>query len=213
MYLSRVEIDIKNRQKMRDLSHVGAYHAWVEDSFPEKVYDQNGLFPRKLWRIDKINQKKYLLMVSEDKPDLERLEKYGVKNSAQAKEYQTFINQLKSGQKLRFRLVANPVISKFRVGQRGRVMPHVTIKQQEQFLMDRSEKNGFKLNETEFSITEHDYVNFKHKSANTPRLSKATYEGYLTITDLEKFKTVLIKGLGKKKAYGFGLMTVIPLGD
>lgn len=50
-------------------------------------------------------------------------------------------------------------------------------------------------------------------SGKTPRLSKTTYEGNLTITNIDKFKALLVKGFGKKKAYGFGLMTVIPIGD
>ena len=41
---------------------------------------------------------------------------------------------------------------------------------------------------------------------------KASYEGVLTITDLDALKKTLTSGLGKNKAYGFGLMTVIPLG-
>lgn len=32
MYLSQVEIDIQNRQKIRELSHLGAFHHWVEQS-------------------------------------------------------------------------------------------------------------------------------------------------------------------------------------
>ena len=73
MYISRVEVDIYNRQKIRDLTHLGAYHNWVEQSFKEA-----GVRSRKLWRIDKINNKKYLLLVSGEKPDVELLEKYGV---------------------------------------------------------------------------------------------------------------------------------------
>ena len=46
-----------------------------------------------------------------------------------------------------------------------------------------------------------------------PRLSKTTYEGNLTITDSKKFKALLVGGMGKKKAYGFGMMTVIPIGE
>ena len=37
MYISRVEIDRYNRRKVRDLTHVGAYHAWVEESFPSEL--------------------------------------------------------------------------------------------------------------------------------------------------------------------------------
>ena len=37
MYLSRVEIDRNNRQKIKDLTHLGAYHNWVEQSFPDEL--------------------------------------------------------------------------------------------------------------------------------------------------------------------------------
>jgi CRISPR system Cascade subunit CasE len=50
MYLSRVEIETNNRQKIKDLSHLGAYHNWVEQSFPAEV--ANAQRNRHLWRID-----------------------------------------------------------------------------------------------------------------------------------------------------------------
>jgi CRISPR system Cascade subunit CasE len=43
------------------------------------------------------------------------------------------------------------------------------------------------------------------------RLSKATYEGMLRVTNKEIFYHTLTDGIGRKKAYGFGLMTVIPM--
>ena len=68
MYLSRVEIDLKNRRKISDLSHLGAYHNWVESCFPK--YQDKDNRPRNLWRIDILNGKSYLLVLSEQKPDL-----------------------------------------------------------------------------------------------------------------------------------------------
>ena len=44
-------------------------------------------------------------------------------------------------------------------------------------------------------------------------LVKVVYEGILTVSDADLFKKLLTEGMGKKKAYGFGLMTVIPLGN
>ena len=70
MYISRVEIDRTNRQKIRCLTHIGAYHAWVEESFPEEM--EQSIRTRKLWRIDRIQDKDYLIIVSENKPDLQR---------------------------------------------------------------------------------------------------------------------------------------------
>ena len=37
LYLSRVEIDSTNRRKLKNLTHLGAYHDWVEKCFPEEI--------------------------------------------------------------------------------------------------------------------------------------------------------------------------------
>lgn len=73
MYLSRVKIDVSNRRKVKDLNHLGAYHKWVEDSFPNEVKD--GYRSRKLWRTDQLGNNSYLLILSQEKPDKENLEK------------------------------------------------------------------------------------------------------------------------------------------
>ena len=213
MYISRVEIDRKNRRKIRDLTHVGAYHAWVEQSFPEEF--SQGIRTRKLWRLDQLQDKSYLMIISEEKPDLKSLEKYGVEGSAQTKSYDHFLSALKNGCRMKFRIVLNPVISlpSSANPKRGVVKPHVTIEHQMAYLMDRSEKNGFQLSEDEFSIVERGYEIFKKSTPKPIRLVKAVYEGTLTISDAAVFRKVLAEGIGKKKAYGFGMMTVIPIGD
>ena len=132
MYISRVELDIYNRQKIRDLTHLGAYHNWVEQSFRE----ESGVRRRKLWRLDKINDKKYLLLVSGEKPDLKLLEKYGVAGSAVTKDYDAYISKIKTGMKLRFRLVTNPVHAVMEGGKRGSEKPHITAEFQKKFFME-----------------------------------------------------------------------------
>lgn len=209
MYLSRVEIDINNRRKTRDLTHVGAYHNWVEQSFPaeqEKSYRS-----RKLWRVDPIGGKQYLLIVSETEPDLTRLERYGVEGSAETKNYDTFLDQIQKGQSFHFRVTLNPVVSLSKgKGERGRVVPHVTVKQQMQFFLNRVQKNGFYVEEDHCTIVERGYVLFKKKNERPLRLSRVTFEGRLTVQNLEQFRKTLVHGFGKKKAYGFGMITVVP---
>lgn len=212
MYISRVEIDIENRGKTRQLSHLGAYHNWVEHCFPEE--HQMNIRSRKLWRVDRLNGKNYLLMVSETSPNIDNLERYGVPNSGEIKEYNSFLQSLDEGMQLHFRVALNPVVSVSKgAGVRGRVMPHVTVEQQMQFLLDRSVKNGFQLNSEDFVIKERSYEPLKQSEPNTIRISKVVYEGILTIKDIVVFRETLQKGFGKKKAYGFGLMTVVPLRD
>ncbi|MDQ0508362.1 CRISPR system Cascade subunit CasE [Peptoniphilus ivorii] len=212
MYISQVEIDRENREAMRRLNHVGAFHHWVESSFPVEM--KSGQRSRKLWRIDPLNGCKYLLIVSPEKPDLRALEKFGVENTAQTKSYDKFLNSLMDGMQARFRVTLNPVIASRKdveTGERGRVLPHITEAAQRQFLMERAEKNGFSLHEEEFYIVERDFVLYRKSGQRQMRLNKVTYEGQLTIVDADRLRKTLIKGFGKKKAYGFGMMTVIPV--
>ena len=210
MYISRVEIDITNRKKIKELSHLGAFHNWVERSFTEKFDSNNRV--RNLWRIDKLNDKNYLIVISPEKPDLKCLEEYGVENSAETKSYDKFLNSIKKGNRMKFRVILNPVISKSKgKGNKSEVKPHITIEHQIKYLTERSLKNGFSLNENEFSIVERGCEIFKKKDQKTIKFVKAVYEGILTIEDVDIFKKTLIKGFGKHKAYGFGMITVIPV--
>ncbi|TRW27981.1 type I-E CRISPR-associated protein Cas6/Cse3/CasE [Criibacterium bergeronii] len=210
MYMSRVEIDVENRKKIKDLIHLSAIHNWVETSFPNEF--EKNLRTRKLWRIDRLNGKTYLILVSQTKPNLSILEKYGVENTAQTKDYDKFLDKLKQNQKMKFRITLNPVITKsMGKGNRGIAQPQLKIKDQEKFLLDRAEKNGFRIKQGEFLITQRGTEKFEKKGQKSVDLVKAVYEGTLEIINVELFKQTLINGIGKKKAYGFGLMTVIPL--
>lgn len=209
MYLSRVQIDTDNRRKIRNLTHLGAYHDWVERSFPSEIAKEERT--RKLWRIDHLHGKEYLLIVSKEKPALAEFCRYGVEGSAASKDYDILLEKLKVGMKCRFRVVLNPVVAvSAGLGKRGRIMPHVTVQQQMDYLKARAESQGFSLTDGGYDITERDYAVWR-KGNKRIRLSRVAYEGVLAITDIELFHRLLTEGMGKKKAYGFGMMTVIPV--
>ncbi|MFD1420115.1 type I-E CRISPR-associated protein Cas6/Cse3/CasE [Lactiplantibacillus songbeiensis] len=221
MYLSRVQIDINDRYKTKDLTHLGAFHNWVEQSFPTEI--STGQRSRHLWRIDVLAGKKYLLVLSESKPDLGMLETYGVPGTAIIKSYTKFLAGIHEGQLMQFRLTANPTHTVTRPGKKqGRVMPHVTVAQQRQWLVDRAEKSGFQLieqvpdNDSEqpatlaFDIVNREWPMLHRKVGRGVRLSCVTFEGLLRVSDVDDFKHTLTNGLGREKAFGMGLMTVIP---
>lgn len=210
MYLSRVEIDYKDRLTSKELNHLGAFHNWVEQSFPKEL-EQNKR-SRKLWRIDNLNNKSYLLILSEDKPDINMLEKYGVKGTGETKDYSEFLNSLESGDRMRFRVVLNTTksISNRKFG-RGKVVPLTSEENQIKYLIDRSEKNGFELHPEDFYLVRSGFEKVLKNGEQRLDLIKAEFQGELTIIDIEKFKDTLVSGIGKKKAYGFGMMTVIPM--
>lgn len=210
MYISQVEIDYNNRMKIKDLNHLGVYHSWVEDSFPNEINKENRT--RKLWRIDKLRDKKYLIIVSKEAPDLKKLEKFGVENSAKTKLYDKYLKNIRESDMMRFRVTLNPVVSKSEVpNKRGRLYPYFKIEDQMKFLYDRAFKNGFLLNKDEFFIVDRNFERLNKEGKKLVSLSKVTYEGVLKVNDKEIFYRTLTQGFGKKKAYGCGLMTVIPM--
>ncbi|WP_243342563.1 type I-E CRISPR-associated protein Cas6/Cse3/CasE [Anaerococcus sp. AGMB09787] len=206
MYISRTEIDLSDRKNLKNLSHLGAYHSLVEDSFPE---DKGEPRKRKLWRLDKLGGKTYLVVVSEDKPDLEILGKYSKDGIAQSKSYDAYLASIKEGEKYFFRVTLNPVIARKEDKARGRVYPLLNTKDQEDFFLARSEKNGFSLDACDFKIVERSFAPLKKEGKKLVNLNKVTYEGILTVKDKETFYKTLTQGFGKKKAYGCGLLTVI----
>ncbi|QIB68684.1 type I-E CRISPR-associated protein Cas6/Cse3/CasE [Aminipila butyrica] len=209
-YISRVQIDTENRRKISELTHLGAYHNWVEKSFPEEF--TAGERSRKLWRIDQLKGRSYLLIVSQGKPDLTQLESYGVSGTGQCKTYEPFLQSLTDGQKMSFRLTANPVRAVKQESQRGKVYPHITAAQQLEYLEKRAERLGFSLINNDYQIVQRDFPILKKKGGKSMKLARAIYEGSLLIEDAEIFKKILTEGVGKEKAYGFGMMTVVPRG-
>lgn len=226
MYVSRVEIDFNNRRKIKDLTHLGAYHNWVEHCFETEF--QDNYRSRHLWRLDTIqdndgDKHQFLLLVSEHKPNLEKLARYGIASSAQVKSYDPFLSYLQQGMRAQFRLTANPTYSVTQSGKRGKVYPHITSDQQLQWLGSRALKSGFKfvskehlaINDAALNLNNVDIVSrdfpILHKRGNrTVKLSRVSFEGQLEITDLSTFKNTLVNGLGREKAYGMGLLTIIP---
>lgn len=211
MYLTSVEINSNNRQKYRELGHVGAIHSWVERCFPEEF--TQGVRSRKLWRVDTLNKKEYLLVLSESEPDSQVLTEYGVVGSAKTLDYTKMLDTLKEGQECQFRVVLTPTV---RLSQRvdttrAREVACVTEEQQLDYLHKRAEKNGFSLDTNQVSIVKKDFVRYGKKGQREMDLIQVAYEGRLVISDLEKFKHTLTEGMGRKRAYGFGLMTVIPV--
>ncbi len=210
MYISRVAIDSRHRKKTKDLTHLGAYHNWVESCFPGEILE--GIRSRKLWRIDVLQDTKYLLIVSSEKPDVKLLETYGIPGSAQSKKYDTYLGTIKDNSEYRFRVTLNPVKALSQGAEkRGRIVPEITVEDQMRFLEVRAQQYGFELFPGECRIVERGWEPFKKQGQKMIRLSKATYEGRLKVVDKDVFYKALTEGMGKKKAYGFGLMTIIPV--
>lgn len=205
MYLTRIKLNIQKRQTIKFLSSQQVIHAAIEGCFDESEKT------RKLWRLDYYQGKPCILLLSQEKPKLETLLiQFGDESAPkEILDYEKVLNLVANGQQYKFRLTANPVHSVKKEGQdRGKVLPHITIEQQNKWLADRSEKYGFKV--TTGDIVERSRKRFirNHKAV---MFSMVTYEGFLEITDEKAFKQALVNGIGREKAYGCGLLTLAKL--
>lgn len=224
MYISRVPLNVARAGARELLYSSYKMHAAVEKAFPpqEARCNDEG---RLLWRLDFSRDKHsvFLYVVSLEKPDfIHIIEQAGwpTRSEWETKDYDVLLNRLAIGQRWQFRLRANPVkqaADKSKYGitddRVGHIEGHVTVKQQEKWLLDRSHKNGFQiLGEEEglaLTVKERQKQKFNIKG-NRVTLSTALFDGGLEITDVEAFRKTLCFGLGKAKGFGCGLLTIAP---
>lgn len=209
MYLTRIELDTNRRNTMKALASPNLIHGAVEGAF-------QGEKTRKLWRIDNLAGHSYLLLLSDEVPYMEQISKqFGLVGKAAAwesKDYGKLLNRIESGGVWQFRLTANPTkCCRDEEGRRGTIKAHVTTYYQKQWLLERSVKNGFSVKESEFDVTKSYWQRFYKGSERKKPLTilTVTYEGILTVTDADLFRKTLMEGIGREKAFGMGMLTVV----
>ena len=206
MKLTRMALNLKKRKTMYALSSPSIFHGAVESAF-------QGERKRNLWRIDCLHGTTYLMILSDEEPDLTKaVQEFGVDGSSwESRDYTPLLERITKDSVWQFRLCANPTYSESREGKRGKVHAHRTPEHQTEWLIHQGEKHGFKVTEDSFSVTESRWYHFtkENGSGKEVKLLSVTYEGILTVTDEELFREVLKQGLGREKAYGMGMMTVI----
>lgn len=211
MYLTRMELDTRKRSTMIALNSPQKLHGAIESAFDSTERK------RKLWRIDNLGEKTYILLLSEDKPDLSNaVRQFGISGAGsdfETRDYSPLLERIQDGSVWHFKLTANPTVSssqKCKTGERGNVKAHISEQYQVKWLLDRAEKYGFALDENEFCVTGVKWYIFrKGTERNRVSILSVTYEGTLKVTDKEVFRNTLINGIGREKAYGLGMLTVV----
>lgn len=211
MYLSRLQLDTTNRNTMRALSEPQLFHGAVERSF-------TGERQRNLWRIDSLGDSLYLMVVSTERPDLTAAaQQFGSPSETarwETKDYSPLLERITTGSRWHFRLTANPIkhlSAHGTAGERGKVVAHVTPEHQQQWLKEKAPQYGFDVDRDEFLAVAEKRYQFR-KGMDNKRLVTllaVTFEGMLTVTDAELFRKTLISGMGRGKAYGMGMLTVV----
>jgi CRISPR system Cascade subunit CasE len=96
------------------------------------------------------------------------------------------------------------------------------VKKQKKWLADRAELRGFNVTTSlhenrnndasaaySFDVVHREIRKFRKREGRVVTISVATFEGVLVVSDAELFVQTLRSGLGRSKAYGCGLLTLV----
>ena len=113
------------------------------------------------------------------------------------------------GRRFRFRLLANPthVVSD---GGHKRIKIYLKTEDQENWIKEKAKKSGFKILGNVL-IIDKGSCNIK-KSSNFEWIARSVlFEGVLEVYDKNLFLFNLFNGIGRCKAFGFGLLSIAVL--
>jgi CRISPR system Cascade subunit CasE len=129
------------------------------------------------------------------------------------------LDLLKTGQRFRFRLRANPCVKRD-----GKRLGLLRIDEQETWLERKGKQHGFSLpqlasfgfSETpqeriDVRISQEQLLRGKQHKGNGIRIYSVLYDGILMVTEPNNFRSALNTGIGHGKVMGLGLLSVVPL--
>lgn len=199
MYMTRLDVERGSRTAADLLGNAQKMHAEVCHLAASSRRDSNLLY-----RVADSS-----VYVSSDGPlDIKRA-RPGIRLGA-TRDLSEWIDQFTEGDVFRFDLLAAPACKKARDGFKN--SQRVTIDDPEarmNWLMRQAEKHGFEI----IGVEERggDTVSgYQPKRGKRFKLRGYRYIGVLRITNPEKFRAAIREGIGPEKAYGFGMLMVIP---
>lgn len=225
MYLSRVRVDLNglSRQSLFEIMGGGAYgaHQLLWQLFPEHREARPFLFRQEMDDPEAGGAPKglplfYVLSDREPAPIPGLLEVH----------CKPFAPALEVGERLAFRLRANPTVAKSVTGKRGQradvlmaakypfeagqertsqACTEAMDQAARQWLSERAESFGFHL-PVEPEVGAYRQHALQKGKGRPIRFSSVDYEGLLEVTDPGRLIETLAQGIGRAKAFGCGLM-------
>ena len=223
MYLSRVHLNLRCREVRRDLADPYQLHSSLCRAFcPPDQKCPSGEF---LWRLEPEAESAAcprVLVQSRSIPVWSGIGVEGWLTEAAPEvdlKARLKLDALKPGQRFRFRLRANPCVTR-----NGKRLGLLRQEEQEAWLARKGEQHGFALPHlTSFDLAELSQVRFdvrvsqeqmlggKQHSGNGIRVYSVLYDGLLSVTNPDKFRDALQTGIGHGKVMGLGMLSVVPI--
>ena len=221
MRLFRIHLNPRCKEARRDLADPYQLHATLcRAFFPQETPCPPGSL---LWRLEPETDaagRARVLIQSRETPDWSRIPVSDWLAQDEPGKLLAF-DAVQAGQSFRFRLRANPCKSV--AGKRqGLVHPDA----QRAWLARKGEQHGFALPESatpdyfdfmqspqacaypDVRVSHESLLTGRQHSGNTIRVYSVLFEGRLTVSDTDLFKSALVSGIGHGKALGLGLLSI-----
>ncbi len=210
MYLSRLKLNPSVRKTREMLINPYTLHQAVYRAFPDKADGGPG---RVIYRIDETQRSGAvsLLVQSEKEPDWYRADYLGecLLEKAECKPVSPTVVK---GQRLYFRLRANPSVKKQAEGKKnGYRMGLLREEDQLRWLHRKAEQSGFTL--VTCQAVPEGIICDERGQADGGKLRHyaVLFEGVLKVVNPDIFTITLRNGIGSAKGFGFGLLSVAPV--
>jgi CRISPR system Cascade subunit CasE len=223
MFLNRIHIDPRCKEARRDLSDPYQLHSTLCRAFSSS--DKKCPEGEFLWRLEPETDSTgcpRILVQSRTIPDWTGI---GVKgwlaeaDPAINMKERLKLDSLKAGQRFRFRLRANPCVTR-----NGKRQGLLKLEDQEAWIARKGQQHGFSLPQfiafdlsessqerMDVRISQEQILRGNQHSGNGIRIFSVLYDGIFTVTEPDKFRDVLQTGIGHGKAMGLGLLSVAPI--
>lgn len=207
MYLSCLLLDPRDRLVRKALSNRYELHRTLLSSFPELSREEIGL----LYRVERsaMNelQPLQLLIQTQVAPRWQSLEPNRL--PVLTEEVKEFHLTPKPGEMFYFRLEGNPTVRRNNGDYKGKRVELRTIEEQEQWLVNKATKHGFRV----INLETNDLgkvVSQKTENAarHTITHQAVLFQGLLEVTGAAIFVDVVVNGIGAAKGFGFGLLSL-----
>jgi CRISPR system Cascade subunit CasE len=222
MFLQRIRLNLRCREARRDLADPYQLHSTLCRAFSPP--DKKCLEGEFLWRLepetDSLGPR--ILVQSRAKPDWGGISGQGWLSKADPSIdliERLNLDSLKSGQRFRFRLRANPCVKR-----NGKRLGLLHLEEQEAWIERKGLQHGFSLSQPatfdspessreriDVQVSQEQMFRGRQHTGNAIQIYSVLYDGFLSVTQVEKFREALRTGIGHGKAMGLGLLSVAPM--
>ena len=193
MFLTKISLDVQDIKK-HDLQNAYAIHRFVYSLFAPAVKKGRFLYAERL-----SNSGKCILVLSEDIPSL-------IPDDIQTTSTEVTDDFL-SQNAYRFEVIINPVRRDSKTRKREAILGQLPLLQ---WFSEHSKQWGFEPVMETLEARTLPSVCFPKGSAQC-RLHRVLFRGILKVTTPDIFKLTFKSGIGHSKAFGFGLLQLVPI--